>query len=408
MRTAKRRLHFTKTALAALEPEPKRYRVHDSDTKGLTLLVTPAGAKSFYWYGRAGGPSPEMVRIGPVEQVTIEQARRRARVLGGTVAGGGNPAEVKRKRRAEITFGEAWESLVAFTREHRRPNTAREYDRQHKAHLKRWDNRALAEIERSDVKTLIDRVGRTAPYMANRLLATIRRVFNYAAETFDYDGTNPTKNIKRFPEQSRERFLAEHELAAFLDAVDAEPDPTWKDFFRLALYTGARRSNLQAMKWEDVDLAGSAWTVPADESKNGRELRIVLVPEAVAIINERQKNARKAGGKSLYVFPSWGGTGHISEPKKAWTALLQRAGLKNLRLHDLRRSLGSWAAITGGSLLVIGKALGHRSTQSTAVYARVSDAPVREAVNKAVDAMLEAAGRTTKTEGADNGKAKSA
>jgi integrase len=103
-----------------------------------------------------------------------------------------------------------------------------------------------------------------------------------------------------------------------------------------------------------------------------------------------------------YVFP--GGkknqAGHLVSPKTAWERLCKRAGFDNLRMHDLRRTLGSYQAAGGASLTVIGKSLGHRSTASTAVYARLNLDPVRDSVNTAVAAMLAAASK----EGGGNGQ----
>jgi len=90
----------------------------------------------------------------------------------------------------------------------------------------------------------------------------------------------------------------------------------------------------------------------------------------------------------LFVFPGPGKTGHYAEPKSAWKRILEKAGIKNLRIHDLRRSLGSWQAATGANLSVIGKTLGHKNTSTTAVYARLNLDPVRESMNKAAQAML--------------------
>jgi len=83
---------------------------------------------------------------------------------------------------------------------------------------------------------------------------------------------------------------------------------------------------------------------------------------------------------------------HITPPKKRWQNLLQRCGIDNLRIHDLRRSLGSWQAITGASLVIIGKSLGHKSADATMIYARLNTDPVRASVGAATSAMLEAAG----------------
>ena len=102
-------------------------------------------------------------------------------------------------------------------------------------------------------------------------------------------------------------------------------------------------------------------------------------------------DSRKAGSGE-FVFPGEGVTKHIVEPKKAWATLLKAAGIENLRIHDLRRTLGSWQARTGASLPIIGKSLNHKTHQATAIYARLDLDPVRQSVNTATAAMMEAAG----------------
>lgn len=98
---------------------------------------------------------------------------------------------------------------------------------------------------------------------------------------------------------------------------------------------------------------------------------------------------RKVNNDSEWVFPSeTSASGHLQEPKKVWARILERAEIKDLRIHDLRRTLGSWMAHTGASQYIIGKGLNHKNPQSTAVYARLSIDPVRESVNKAVNSWL--------------------
>jgi integrase len=114
--------------------------------------------------------------------------------------------------------------------------------------------------------------------------------------------------------------------------------------------------------------------------------------QAIEILNDR-----RAKTNSEWVFPSDGSaSGHLADPKKAWQRILARAEIKDLRIHDLRRSLGSWQASTGASGYVIGKSLGHKSQQATQIYARLNLDPVRESVERATQAMM-AAGRVTGT-----------
>lgn len=125
----------------------------------------------------------------------------------------------------------------------------------------------------------------------------------------------------------------------------------------------------------------------ADIQKLHCEIGRDKTEEAVILLQQRKETAT-----SEFVFPGTGRTGHITEPKSGWRRIRERAGIANLRPHDLRRTLGSWQARTGASLAIIGKSLNHKSPQATAIYARLDLDPVRASVEKATKAMLEAAG----------------
>ena len=112
-----------------------------------------------------------------------------------------------------------------------------------------------------------------------------------------------------------------------------------------------------------------------------------MSPEAIEILQNR-----KLSDNAIFVFPGSGKSGHLEEPKKGWKRILERAGIDNLRIHDLRRTLGSWQAKTGASLPIIGKSLNHKNQNTTAIYARLDLDPVRNSVNTATNAMLVAAG----------------
>jgi integrase len=112
-----------------------------------------------------------------------------------------------------------------------------------------------------------------------------------------------------------------------------------------------------------------------------------LVDQALAVLREREISDDK---DDTWVFPGAGKTGHMVEPKKAWRRILQRANIQNMRIHDLRRSLGSWQAATGANLSIIGKTLNHKQVSTTAIYARLNIDPVRESMNTATEAMLKA------------------
>ena len=233
------------------------------------------------------------------------------------------------------------------------------------------------------------------------------------------EGRDPASKVSLFKETKRERFLLPEEVSASFTAVDAEENETIRDFIYIALLTGGRRSNVQAMRWPEIDFNQRVWNIPGSSAKMGDLVTIPLLPEALEILERRRKVAKEkvAEGKvakTEWVFAGHGSSGHLVEPKSAWKRILKAAdevlkkrqeesgkntseglpaetstlSLSDLRLHDLRRTLGSWQAIMGSSLLVIGKSLGHKSVSATAIYAQLNDSPVRESMQKATTALL--------------------
>lgn len=394
-----RKINFTLTTLRALPsaPKGKQVCVYDQNTPHLQLLVTENGAKTFYWYGRLAG-RPQRLKLGRFPEIGIENARKLAAKASGDIAGGGNPVKAKRAARAEMTLGEAW---TWFLENHAKlkKRTWKDDEGRYSLHLAEWANRRLTEITTADAQRLHSKLTKDGhPTNANRVLALLSVLYN-KARMLGHTGGNPAEGVERNRESSRERFLQADELPRFFAALDSMPtrfdpqtgekidDPNgaaWRDFFKLLLLTGARSGNVKSMRWADINLERGEWKISSQEFKSGYGMTVHLSAEAIAILKGRENNG------SDFVFPGPGKTGHIQEPRKAWEAVLKRAKLSGLRIHDLRRSLGSWQAATGASLPVIGKSLGHRNVATTAIYARLNLDPVRESVNTATAAMMAA------------------
>lgn len=381
------KVNFTKRWLDSLTPASagNRETYHDATTPGLQVRVTHTGQKTFYVRRRIDG-RPERVKLGTFPQMTVEQARKEAAKVNGSIAKGDNPAAVKRAIKEEPTFGEVFDHFIKHKRNRAgQPLSARTVEEYRKAintHAASLLKEKMSSLTAERLKTIHKKVA--SPAQANKVKAIVSAVFNHANQEGISDLPNPAIALKCKLIQSRERFLEPAELPQFFAAVADSP---LADFFLLAILTGARRSNVQAMRWQDIDAAGAVWRIP--KTKNGMPQTVPLPPEAVAILERRKAEATHG---EPFVFPGSGRTGHLVEPKKAWGALLKKAGIENLRVHDLRRTLGSWQARQGASLAIIGKSLGHKSHQSTAVYARLDLDPVRQSVNAATSAILEAGG----------------
>jgi integrase len=175
------------------------------------------------------------------------------------------------------------------------------------------------------------RIGRdNGPYVANRWRSLLHRMYEIAAQDFDFQGANPAHRVKPFPEQERERFVTPEELPRLFDAIDKAADQRIADFLRLALYTGARKSAILRMRFADVDLARAVWLVPPSDSKNRDAIHLPLVPEAVEIIRARKAVA----DGSEYVFPGRHGKGRLKDPDPSPVSvpvLMRELGNKSLR-----------------------------------------------------------------------------
>ena len=134
----------------------------------------------------------------------------------------------------------------------------------------------------------------------------------------------------------------------------------------------------------NLSLDDNRWEVP--HPKNRKPYIVALTPEAITILRRRQKIV----GDSPWAFPSRGRSGHIVDPKIAWHKFLKRSGLTGLRIHDLRRTLGSFQAAQGSSMKIIGESLGHKSLASTQPYAKLNLDPIRASVMLATRAMIAA------------------
>lgn len=436
------KINFTKAAIDALPvPETgKRADYLDARVDGLQLRITHTGVKSFCVRKRVKNGAPIRETLGRYPTMTIEQARTLAANILIKLSAGNNVAETRRALKKEMTFSDLFDE---FYKRHAKANrTGKEYKQRYEQYLaKPLAKKKLSEITRQDIGRIHSAITLDGhPVVANRVIAIASSAFSRGIE-WGHLQNNPAKGVSRNDERNRarKRFIQRGELPRFFAALAQELNETMRDYFLLSILTGARRSNVLAMRWRDVNLDEEIWHIPL--TKNGDSQDVTLSPEAVEILKERKRQAARS---DVYVLASAESkTGHIVAPDKSWqrifdrdeltqlTALIIEAGgnfeplldeqsndieplskklerarkvaadrelstdglrIEDLRIHDLRRTLGSWQARTGASLVVIGKSLNHKDSKSTAIYARLDLDPVRASVNTATAAIMEAAG----------------
>jgi integrase len=381
----KTRFAFAKKRLQALPtPASGRAVYHDSATPGLILRVTANGQKSFHLYRKYRG-SPIRMHLGDFPETTVENARKACQTASGKAAQGIDPRAERRAVKHEMSVKGLWTFWLADAQQ-RGVKTLTEDERRYKRFLAPWASRKLSAIRKADVQALFAKVTtENGRYAANRLLALVKSMFHRAPD-MGYTGVDPTAGVKKHKEEKRDRFLHADELRNFFQAMFSEPNVTLRDVLLTCLLTGARKGNVQAMAWVDIDFTTGLWRIP--ETKSGKPVVVPLVPAAVALLKSR----RQTVNGSPWVFPSHGRTGHITEIKSAWKRIVTAANLTDCRPHDLRRSLASHMAIGGTGLPLIGAMLGHSQPSTTAIYARLSTDPVRTAAETATTNMLSIGG----------------
>jgi len=412
MEDAARRFVFTEKRIRDLPApaEGDRAIYLDADCPGLQLRVTSNGVRTFFIRYRArGASSSERFTLGRWPTLSVIDARSLAREKLGQVAAADNPAEALRELRGELTLGQLFRDYCADRRQAGKRRVAdveqqwqrwlgkmpagvtegagRSRRQPKPAEAVDWEARRLSEVTFDMVEQLHRRItAKHSPFVANHVVEILRAVYGYARRK-RLVTENPAEAITLNPKPSRERFLQAHELDAFEAAVHLEEQP-WRDLFMVLLYVGYRRGATIAMRWQDVDLKAGTWAVPGENAKNGQPIVLPIAGKALTVLRKRQSDdARHA----TWVFPGETAAGHVGPPKKAWARVCERAGLTDVRVHDLRRTLGSWMAMSGLSLPAIGRALGHKDSRSTEVYARLQADAVKHAVDVAHQSMRKAA-----------------
>jgi integrase len=391
---------LTDVSVRKTAPTNKRQEIMDGQVRGLFLLVQPTGAKSFaVRYSRAGRVMK--VTLGPYPALSLVEARRRALGIAANVANGADPAEEKKAaRKAAARVPEAVKTVRMIANEFLKRHTSEHNGARWATETQRILDRNITpaigdkpavEVDKAAINDMLDTITTRGPIAANRTLAVTKKLFRWALGR-GYVNVDPCAGIaKPGAETRRDRVLSDDELARVWRTAEGMAYP-FGAAVRLLILTGARREEVGAMKWVEVDLAAKVWTLPAARAKNGVEHVIPLSDSVVDILKSLPRIGRPG-----FVFTTTGETA-ISGWSKAKTTL-DDAILKAAReedpkaepipgwtIHDLRRTFATGLAGLGVALPVVEKILNHVSGSFggiAGVYQRFAfAAEKRDALNK--------------------------
>ena len=372
---AKNARKITKRLVDSLAPGGQ---VWDSELKGFGVRRQAKRAHYFVSY-RANGRR-RFVTLGAHGPLTPDEARREAIKILGLVAHGRDPAA---EREAETRAGTVEELsrrfIEDYARQHNKASSIGEYERLIRLHiLPAFGPMRVGDVTQADVARWHASF-RSNPVAGNRALALLKHIFNLAEKWGLRSRANPARLIEMNPEKPRERVLSAAELARLGTTLDegernSSEHPSVINCIRLLVFTGARLSEILKLRWNQVDFERGVLRLP--DSKTGAK----TVPLGAPALDLLARLPRLE--KEPYVCVGQSPGHHFVGIQRPWRRIRVAAGLPDLRIHDLRHAFASIAAMSGDSLLLIGKVLGHKQASTTERYAHLQDDPVRAVADR--------------------------
>ena len=361
----------------------------DRDLTGFGIRVYPSGGKVYIAQAR-GPEGPKRVTVGRHNLLNADRARQRAALVIARIKAGEEPVPLPLAARLNgsptvADLAERYlEEHVAVRLKPRTQPRVRGMLANHI--LPALGKMPLEGVERSHVvelhRTLSDR-----PASANRAVKILSHMYRLG-EGWGLvpEGCNPCRSVEKYPERSRERFLTDAEFARLGRVLDEAVEsgaasPLAAAAIRLLMLTGCRKSEILTLRWSDVDLA--AGEIHLGDAKTGPRA-VQLPPTAVRLLETLPRRR-----DSPWVFPGNDRDGRFSAGglDHTWRTVRTRAGLEDVRLHDLRHSFASRALALGETLPVIGKLLGHSDIETTARYAHLARDSIHDAAERIADSI---------------------
>lgn len=360
------RLHLTAKLIDSLGIASSDYHVKDDEVRKLHVKITPAGNKSFLLRYRNIDGVERKLRLGTYPDMNVAVARRVAGEELLKISQGADPSAAKSANRLEETFELYGRSFIEdYAEVQLKPTTVHGY----RGLLNKVINPAIGHkklqaVSSADMAALRKKL-RSTPYLSNRAIGLIRKIYNHAQQAGDLaDGVNPAKGIPQFKEKWRERLFSEDEMTRIGQAIATlkveKPSEIYAySVIQFLFLTGCRKSEALRMKWDDIDMERGI--LEFTETKT--DPRKQIVSEQLAGLLQSLPSHEF----SNWVFPGPDARNHLVNVAKSWATVLRRAEIEHARLHDIRHTVLS--DIANDTDLPTAAAIGgHKSIQSTMRY----------------------------------------
>ena len=373
------RAKLTKKAVEAVKPGERDIILSDTELTGFGCKITPKGKRTYFVYYRTRGGQQRRPTIGVHGAVTCEQARKDAQQILAAVARGGDPSAKRKAERMAGTVGELCDRFIDEFLPLKRETTAREYRRLIERHIRPALGKMKAkDVTVADVARLHHKMRKT-PRSANQAVSILSRMMKQAVR-WQMRRDNPCRGaVDRFPENERERFLTELELSR-LGAVLNDAERTRTELqgviraIRLLAFTGRRMGDVLSLRWEHVDFEKGCLRLP--NTKTGSQ-EVTLGAPALALLAGMERT-----GEYVVHGPDPDKPLSVGTLESAWHRIRQRASIPDVRIHDLRHTVGTYAAQAGANAFLVRDKLGHKTLAMTGRYVERDVEPLRVLTDK--------------------------
>jgi integrase len=395
------RIKLTERSVARLpapDPSGKQIIHWDSDLRGFGVMCSAtSNVKTFLAKGTIRDHNGRSIRaprttIGRYPVLSVEQARIRANAILRGFMGGIDP---RAERSSDVTLREAMEGFLRARAGNLRPKSVKGYRDDVERHLAIWLDKPLRNVNRDMIEgrhraiaeEIAERSGLSGAAMANRVMRSLRAIYNFHLDRVPNLPPNPVKLRGMWHDvQPRVRCLRGSEFRKFYKAASELPNKVGADFVRLLLFTGLRRTEAAKIRWSDVDLDHKTLTIPPENAKNGKRLTLPLTDVIFKLLKERQSL-----GRTEYVFFGNGAAGHLQEPKSFFADIAAASGVQ-ISPHDLRRSYITTAESCDIPLLALAALVNHAVPGVTSSYVQMNVERLRKPAQKVADRLKELCG----------------
>jgi integrase len=363
-------MKWTDTKIKAIKTRPERFIEWEPGGTGLGLRISPAGRKSFIYMYRFQG-RPRMMTLGPYPRIGLARARSMAaeshEKLTHDIDPGAEHTEKKKQERGAPTIRTLAEEYLNLWAKPRKKSWKEDERIIQKDVIPNWGRLKAKNLKRRDILLLIDSIiQRGSPISANRTLAVVRRMLNFAVERGIIDAT-PCVSVKApGKENRRDRVLNESEIRQFWSGLEkTSMSIAIQLVLKFQLATGQRKGEIVTACWDEIN--DGWWTIPKEKSKNGLPHRVPITAIAKTLLSE----IKTLAGDSPWLFPSQRRKGRHLTPESVDHALrlnLNFLEIEELTPHDLRRTTASMIAGLGTDRIVLKKILNHVDGDITGVY----------------------------------------